>query len=405
MKVLLTTMYYRPENLPINSIVDLLRKNSIEVDVLTAKPNYPEGKFFPGFGFFSKIIYEEKESKVYRLPILPRGKGKLTLALNYLSFIFSGLAMAPFLLANKKYDLVFVYANSPITKTIPAIFIAKMKKIPVIVWVQDLWPESILYSGIDLPKFMVSLVRLVTKFIYKNVDLIATQSISFNQKISKDFDINLRKIVYLPNTIDPIFSSEADDILLPEKFLNNLGSFNITFTGNIGDAQNLDDILSAAKIIQITNPSIRIFIIGSGSKLEYYIDRVHMEEIRNLFFLGSYPLDHMPAFISKSDLLLLSLRNEEIYNLTVPNKLQSYMASGKSILGNVSGASADLIESSGCGFTVKPNQPEELAKKIIEISSYEPRELANIGMKGKKYFKENFSNTSFIEKFLSLKTE
>ena len=88
-------------------------------------------------------------------------------------------------------------------------------------------------------------------------------------------------------TIDPIFSSEADDILLPEKFLNNLGSFNITFTGNIGDAQNLDDILSAAKIIQITNPSIRIFIIGSGSKLEYYIDRVHMEEIRNLFFLGS----------------------------------------------------------------------------------------------------------------------
>ncbi len=405
MKLLLTTMYYRPENLPINSVVDLLRKNSIQVDVLTAKPNYPEGIFFSGFGFFSKIIYEEQTSKVYRLPILPRGKGKLTLALNYLSFIFSGVAIAPFLLTNQKYDCIFVYANSPITKTIPAIFIAKLKKIPVIVWVQDLWPESILYSGIDLPRFIVSLVKLVTKFIYKNVDIIATQSKSFNKKISKDFDISPRKIVHLPNTIDPIFSSETTNVLLPERFLNNLGRFNITFTGNIGDAQNLDDILKAAKFIQTTNPDIRFFIIGSGSKLEYFKDIVQKEEIKNLFFIGPYPLNHMPAFIAKSDLMLLSLKNEEIYNLTVPNKLQSYMASGKSILGNVSGASADLIESSGCGFTIEPDQPKKLAKKIIEISLYEPNELIDMGMRGEKYFKDNFSNASFIKKFLSLLEE
>ncbi len=402
MKVLLTTMYYRPENLPINSVVDLLRKNSIKVDILTAKPNYPDGEFFSGFGFFSKIIYKEKASKVYRLPILPRGKRKLTLALNYFSFIFSGITIAPFLLANQKYDFIFVYANSPITKTIPAIFIAKLKKIPVIVWVQDLWPESILYSGVNLPRFMVTLVRLVTKFIYEKVDLIATQSISFNQKISRDFDIKREKIVYLPNTIDPIFSSEANDVPLPEKFLKNLGPFNITFTGNVGDAQNLDDILHAAKIVQTSNPDIRFFIIGSGSKLDHYKDMVKKKKIENLFFLGPYPLDHMPAFIAKSDLMLLSLKNEEIYNLTVPNKLQSYMASGKSILGNVSGSSADLIEASGCGFTVEPNQPIKLAEKIIEISLHEPNELINMGMQGKKYFNDNFSNTSFMKKFLSL---
>lgn len=402
MKVLITSMYYRPENLPINSVVDLLKKNGVEIDVLTAKPNYPEGKFYMGYGIFSKIYYQEEGLGVYRLPIFPRGKRKITLALNYLSFVVSGVLMAPFLLRKKNYDLIFVYANSPITKTIPAILLAKLKKTPVIVWVQDLWPESILYSGIKLPGFLISIIRYITKLIYLNVDVIATQSQSFNKKISNDFGIETNKIIHLPNTIDSLFLTKQSDAILPDQFTNNLGRFNIVFTGNIGDAQNLDDLIAASNSIKKKDSSIKFFIIGAGSKLEEYRELVSSKNIENIFFLGSFPLSYMPSFIAKSDLMLISLKDEEIYNLTIPNKLQSYMASGKPVLGNISGASADLIEKSKCGHIVKPNNPDLLCNKIIEMSRLDRRSLELMGNNGKLYFEDHFSNESFLNNFFSL---
>ena len=402
MKVLITSMYYRPENLPINSVVDLLKKNRVRIDVLTARPNYPEGKFYSGYGIFSKIYYQEEDIGVYRLPIFPRGNKKITLALNYLSFVVSGILLAPFLLRKEKYDLIFVYANSPITKTIPAILLAKLKKTPVIVWVQDLWPESILYSGIKLPRFLISVIRYITKLIYLNVDLIATQSESFNKKISHDFGIEAKKIIYLPNTIDSLFLKKNSVSILPDQFTNNLGTFNIVFTGNVGDAQNLDDLISASNFIKKKDSSIKIFIIGAGSKLEEYRELVRSKNIENIFFLGSFPLSHMPSFIAKSDVMLISLKDEEIYNLTIPNKLQSYMASGKPVIGNISGASAELIEKSKCGYTVNPNNPNLLCNKIIEMSQLDRKSLEIMGNNGKLYFKDHFSNESFLINFLSL---
>ena len=160
MKILIVSQYFHPENLPINFIAKLLKEHGQEINVLTGKPNYPKGKYFAGHSFFSKILGEEFSIKVFRIPITPRGSRFRTfgLAFNYLSFAFIASIIAPFILKKEKYDVIFVYANSPITKTIPAITLGKIKKIPVVLWVQDLWPQSLEASGFRLPKILLTAI-------------------------------------------------------------------------------------------------------------------------------------------------------------------------------------------------------------------------------------------------------
>ena len=167
MNILIVSQYFSPENLPINFVAKLLSKEGYNIEILTGKPNYPHGEFFDGFGIFSRIKNTENGITIYRLPIIPRGKRfrALGLSLNYLSFVIVGCLLGPFLLKGKKFDAIFVYANSPITKTIPAILIGKIKKIPVILWVQDLWPESFIASGFRLPSILIRIIRKMVKKI------------------------------------------------------------------------------------------------------------------------------------------------------------------------------------------------------------------------------------------------
>ena len=402
MKVLLVTQYFKPENLPVNFIADSLVKNGYKLDVLTGKPNYPKGKFFKGFGFFSKIKQSFQNYDVYRVPIFPRGVKfrTLGLVLNYTSFVFSASILGPLLLRKKKYDIIFVYANSPLTKAIPAIVLGKIKKIPVILWVQDLWPESFMATGYKLPVTLEGLLNKIVSWIYDNVDLILGQSEAFVKKIKEEHPLNDRKVDYLPNTINSIFSPS---LIIKTELTSHMDpfkdTFNILFTGNIGEAQSIETVILAANELKTRNlDNINFIIVGGGSKLQESKDRAYEMNLENIHFLGSFPLEEMPSFINFSDVLLLTLKDELTFNLTVPNKLQSYLASGKPILASLNGEAADLIIKSNSGFVVKSQDYKDLADKAIYMSGMKNNDLEELGVNGFEYFDKNFSIEVFIRK-------
>ena len=373
--------------------------SGFEVEVLTGKPNYPGGQFFKNFGFFSKIIYYEDTIKVYRLPILPRGKRfkYLTLGINYLSFIISASILAPFLLNKKKYDFIFVYGTSPILKALPALLISKIKRIPVVIWVQDLWPQSIVASNYNLPSFVIRILEIIVNFIYSRADLIVCQSNSFISKIeSKNRDVNA---YYLPNIISNIFLDSNNIDPTVSLLLNDYNdSFKLLFTGNIGEAQSIETVIKAAESIKEVHPdkNIAFIFIGSGSKLDALQSLVKEKDLNNCHFLGSFPLDLMPSFIHLSDGLMVSLKDEEIFSLTIPNKIQSYLASGKPIIASLNGEGAEVIIESNSGYTSAAEDHLGLAKNILLLMELSEKDRRKLGKNGKKYFKENFSDEIFI---------
>ena len=405
MKILIVSQYFHPENLPINFIAKLLKEHGQEINVLTGKPNYPKGKYFAGHSFFSKILGEEFSIKVFRMPITPRGSRFRTfgLAFNYLSFAFIASIIAPFVLRKEKYDVIFVYANSPITKTIPAITLGKIKKIPVVLWVQDLWPQSLEASGFRLPKILLTALSKIISIIYGNVDHIACQSSAFKEKIMNDFNIPREKISYLPNTIDDLFLNSTEnniDFDILNKIKNN---FKILFTGNVGEAQSMDTILRSAKELKEKSfKNINYIIVGSGSKLDYCKQFAQTEGLDNIFFLGQHPLEEMPNFIKFADALLISLKDEEIFNLTIPNKLQSYMASQKPIIGSLNGEGAKIIKISKSGIVSNAEDSHLLTKNVIEMASFKKEKLEELGKNAKDFFQTNFSSKIFNQKVMSL---
>jgi glycosyltransferase involved in cell wall biosynthesis len=395
MNVLVVTQYFWPENFRINDVVIGLKEEGHTVMVLTGKPNYPRGFFFEGYGFFkpTRELYEEIE--VFRAPLIPRGSANgIRLVINYLSFALFGSIWGVWLLRKKKIDAILVYGASPITKAIPAIVLRRLKKAPLLYWVQDLWPESVLSAGNTNSKIVYKLANLITKFVYKNSDLLLAQSQGFIQALQKH-NIPIDKIKYYPNYAEDIYSSitEHENIIhppIPQGFI-------VMFAGNIGEAQGFDTIVQAARIVLEKNKKIFWVILGDGRKkisIQNQINEYGLND--NFLFLGSYPSNQMPYFFSQSDCLLISLKNDYIFSLTIPSKLQSYMAFGKPIVAALNGDAANIIKNSGCGLVADSEDAESLAKHILTLNTMPTGVLNEMGIKGKEYCKNNFDRASLL---------
>ena len=147
MRILIVTQHFWPEDFRINELAIGFIDNGHDVSVLTGYPNYPEGKIYSDFKKDKDGFKEFNSIKITRIPILPRGSSKFTLALNYLSFVLSGMLLGPLLLRKKKFDMIFVFEPSPITVCLPAIFLKYLKSSKLSLWVLDLWPQSLYAVG------------------------------------------------------------------------------------------------------------------------------------------------------------------------------------------------------------------------------------------------------------------
>lgn len=392
--MLIVSQYFWPENFRINELASSLSKKCIEVEVLTGKPNYPRGKVFDGYRARGgqREIYQGMI--VNRIPIIARGGGGLRLALNYLSFVVSGLIFAPRML-RKKPDVIFVCAPSPILQAIPAIFIGWLKGCPVILWVQDLWPESLSATGHVRNVTVLKLVEWVVRFIYRHVDLLLVTSIAFEKPVREL--ASGTPVVYYPNSVDDAFAMQSS-VEIPEvKGLD--GGFVVMFAGNIGSAQSVGVIVEAAWLLR-EYADIRFVILGDGSSREWMLNEIRLRELTNIYLPGRFPVETMPGFMQKASALLVTLADQPIFALTVPNKVQAYMAAGRPIIACLNGEGARLVAEAKAGVSVHAEDPRGLADAILQLYGLTPDELEKMGDNGRKYYREHFDHDRLVEQLI-----
>lgn len=404
MKICIFTNHFYPEDFKVNDIAFELANKGHSISVVTAVPDYPKGSFFPGYGIFRRCREMVNQCKVYRLPIIPRGKGSaVRLVINYISFFLSSSVFTFFHKYFHKYDAVFVHLTSPFFIGTCAAKLKKWQKIPMIFWVLDLWPESLTAAaGITNSLILKPQIKMVKK-VYSCSDKILIGSKGFEKSICQKGGFH-QKLEYFPN-----WAESVDSFTVPAKnyqtdFLNSFEStdFVILFAGNLGESQNLDCVLDVAVELRDIK-SIKFVFIGDGRARAHLVNRVQENAITNtVFFPGRFPLEYMPYFMSKADVLLVSLKDEPIFNLTVPSKVQFYMAQGKPILAMLNGDGYDLVTEAQCGISVPANNKTAFMAAITKLSKMNSDELKTLGANGKLYYQNNFTKEQRIEQLCTI---
>lgn len=393
MRVLVISQYFAPENFRINEVVHTLVGKGVEVDVLTGKPNYPEGAFFPGYRAWGCQTEELLGAKVYRLPMVARGsRSAIGLVLNYLSFVLSGLLFGPWLLRGKKYDAVLVYGVSPILQAIPALFIGWLKNTRVAVWVQDLWPESLQATGYVRNQWVLAGVKYVVRFIYRHTDLLLVQSKGFEAPVSALAPG--KRVVYFPNSVEAIFS-DPPDVPLPVVSALDEG-FAVVFAGNVGVGQAVQVIVEAATLLK-DQSDICFVVFGYGSRWDWMGEQVKARGLTNLHLPGRFPMQTMPGLMQKAAALLVSLADEPIFAATVPNKVQAYMAAGRPILACLNGEGARLVQEAGAGLAIAAEDAQGLANAVLHLCRMPAQERLEMGASGRQYFKAHFDHNRLVD--------
>lgn len=401
MRILIISQYFWPESFRINDLALGLLNKGHEVTVLTGLPNYPSGKLFKGYGYKSLGFSPYKGIKIYRVPLIARGRaGSWRLALNYLSFTFFSCLLGPFL-CRDKYDLIFVFEPSPFTVGFPGVLLRRLKKIPMLFWVQDLWPESLSATGAVKSPAILRMVGKMVRFIYKRCDRVLIQSRGFRGPAIKA-GANNTKLHYFPNWAEDIYQSDDNS---PTEEDQVPAGFRIVFAGNLGAAQSLETIIGAA--IRLKEYSeIQWLIIGDGRRegwLREEIKRLGLHN--NVHLLGRKPLEAMPGYFNLADALLVTLRRDPIFSLTVPSKIQSYLACGKPIVGALDGEGAEIINESGAGFATPAEDGESLAESVLRLYRTDQDVRKKMGESGRAYYNLEFNRDRLIAKLESMMEE
>lgn len=393
MRVLLVTQYFYPENFKSNDIALELAKRGHEVTVLTGLPNYPEGKIYKSYGFFKRTKECHQGVNVIRTWLVPRGKGGgVRLFLNYFSWAFFASIRALSLSFQKKFDVILVHEPSPITQGFPAIVVKRIQKIHLHFWVLDLWPESLTSAGGVKNKYVLSIFASMVKYIYNNSDKILISSKGFKESILAKGDYN-EKLIYFPNWAEDSILKGSSDYIIPDL----PKGFKIIFAGNIGVAQDVNSIIEAALILK-EKIDIHFVFVGDGrskGQLENFVMENDLNQ--TVHFLGRFPIDAMKTFFNQADVLLVSLKDELIFNVTVPAKLQAYLCTQKPILGMLNGEGASIINDANCGLSVNAGDSNGLSEKILELYGMSNEERNILGVNGFKYFEENFTMNKCID--------
>lgn len=392
MKLLIVTQYYWPESFIINDLVRTLKAQGNEIHVLTGKPNYPDGQIFSGYsqsGCLTEMF--DGSVPVYRVPLRPRKHGgAVNLVLNYLSFVVSGLFYFPRFVKNQRYDVIFVFAPSPITQAIPAIFLNWRLKSHLAIWVQDLWPDSLEATGFVRNKWALKLVGYLVRYIYSRTDTLLIQSRSFFSPIAKLSDPE--KIEYYPNSMLQNKDMVAFD--LPSDLLQILESnFCIVFAGNLGSAQSLETIVTAAEILK-AKVNIKFVLVGSGSMQTWLKTQKQILGLSNVEIVGRFPMQAMPTIYQHASALLVTLKDEAIFSKTIPSKIQAYLASGRPIIAALNGEGARVVEEAKAGLSCKAEDAHGLAECVNNIYQMSSEERAAMGNSGYDYFLQHFEMSS-----------
>jgi len=392
-KILVVSQYFWPENFRVNDLVAELVKRGHEVSVLTGYPNYPDGVVFEDFKKNSSNYSKFAGADITRVPLMPRGQGGVRLALNYASFVASASLFGLFKLRGRQFDCIFVFEPSPITVGIPAIVMRWAKKAPIVFWVLDLWPESLRAVGIVKSERILRLVGAMVSFIYRRCDVILAQSRSFIVNIKKYCDPGQR-VEFFPSWAEDLFGKATT--VSASELASFSGRFKILFAGNIGEAQDFPAILDAAEHLKARD-DIQWILVGDGRMAGWVADEIKRRDLaRTVTMLGRFPLERMPSFYAGADALLVTLKKNDVFAMTIPGKVQSYLAAGKPLLGMLDGEGAAVILDANAGLVCASGRGEDLARIAHQLADAAPQTQRSMGQAGQAYYRKQFERETLM---------
>lgn len=404
MRVLILSQYYDPE--PVPKPVELaqeLQRHGHEVSVITGFPNYPSGTLYPGFKL-RPIQHTQVDgvpvTRTFEYPY--HGKHALGRMLNFASFMFS----APFgLLTTGPCDVIYVW-HPPLTIGVAAWIMARLRRVPFVYDVQDIWPESAVLSGVLRDGLLVRLLTQLEKFVYRRADhLLVVTGGARDNLIAKGVPPD--QVSVMPHWIDEILFGVVDDAsaLSTRHRMDFNDHFVVLFAGNLGLVQGLDTVIYAADLLR-HDDKILMVLVGDGtdkSRLQSLVDSLNLQH--RVRFIDRQPMESMPAIMAASDVLLVHLKRSELSKYTIPSKTMAYLAAGKPILMAAEGAAADLIIQAGAGMTISPDNPSALAEGIRQLRACSKEERVAMGYRGRQYLLSHHAKAVVIPLYEDLLQE
>ncbi len=374
-----------------------LRDRGYDVEVVTGFPNYPGGKVYPGYKL--RVIQKEDQDgiRITRLPLYPsHDKSVVGRLLNYLSFSFTAALYLTFFA--RRADIMYVY-HPPLTVSIAAAFANLIRRTPMVVDIQDLWPDTLAATGMIKAAGPLKIVGWICQKVYARAAHIAVLSPGFKTLLIER-GVPAQKISVVYNWADESALAIAAGSR-PDAMSTN-GRFRILFAGNMGLAQDLDVVLDAAKLVADKEQHIDFCFLGDGLAGASLKRRVMDEEIRTVTFFPKVPMSEVGAYLAAADVLLVNLRPDPLFEITIPSKTQAYMSAGKPIIMAVAGDAANLVSDAGAGIVISPGDPHALAEAVLDMARLSPQKIADIGIAAKKYYDARLSLARGVDAFIDI---
>ena len=402
MRILVVSQYFWPENFRVNDLVKEWVQRGHQVTVLTGIPNYPAGKVFDAYRDQPSDFASFEGAEVVRVPMLPRDSGGLRLMLNYLSFVVGGGVFGTWRLRGKPADVIFVFEPSPVTVGLPAVWLGKIKNAPVMFWALDLWPETLAAIGVVRSPRVLGWVGHLVRYIYNRCTLVMGQSRGFLGSIARYCD-DKAKIRYFPSWAEDVF---MDDSVKPAPEVPEwTDGFTVVFAGNIGEAQDMPAVLDAAERLK-DNASIRWVIVGDGRKSDWLQAEVARRGlVKQVLLPGRFPVERMPSFYAHADALLVSLKRDPVFSMTIPGKVQSYLMAGIPLLGMLDGEGAAVIRDAQAGLTCEAGDGAGLAQAVLALAAMPTAERKQMGLNGRNYAQQEFGRAQLMDRLEALLAE
>jgi glycosyltransferase involved in cell wall biosynthesis len=396
-RILFLGQFFNPEpGLKGLSFVKELVSRGHQVQVLTGFPNYPGGKVYPGYRIrlWQREVMDGVE--VIRVPLYPsHDQSRIGRVANYASFALAAALLGPFLV--KQADVAYVY-HPPATIGLPAMALKYLRGIPVVIDIQDLWPDTLAATGMVGSPFVLKLVGLWCKWVYRALDRIVVLSEGFRTRLAER-GVDPARVTVIRNWCDESEIKGGVSQMEAEEEAIMSGRFNFLFAGNIGLAQGLDVLLDAAVLARDLDPRIQIILVGAGLDLARIQQRILAEGLDNVrCFPGRHP-SRIGCLMAKADVLLVHLKDDPLFTITIPSKTQAYLAVGRPVLAVVPGECAKLVLQAGAGMVCDPGNPRLLAEAMVRMAALDPEQLEAMGRSGKAYYDRELCMAKGVEQF------
>src|SRR5579859_1658001 len=389
MRILILSHYYDPEPIPKPAeLAQALVRRGHQVYVLTGFPNYPSGRLYPGFRL--RLMSKEERSgiSIIRAFTAPyHGPSLIGRFLNYASTaIFAIIAS----IRTPPCDVIYVY-HPPLTIGLSAFIIGFLKRAPFVYDVQDIWPDSVVWSGMLTNRTIIGLLHYVERFVYRRANhiLVVTSGAKKNLLVK---GVSLDKITVASHWVDEeMFRSKAENNGADVREKYGLGNrLVVMFAGNIGIVQGLETVLRCADLLR-DELGIVFILVGDGADRERLISLSRSMALPNVVFVDRQPLTAMPAILGCADALLVHLKRSELSQVSIPTKTLAYLAVGRPIIMAVEGASAELITQARAGVVVPPGNPKALAEAVLTLTRLPLSERMAMGENGRNFLSTEFA--------------